>query len=421
MSTTVATTMATPMSSTKFTVEQVAEINDQVQKSIGPALTEALKPLTEKQANLMQEMLDAHDRTEKREKPDAEKGLMFARHARAMALGKGDPERAKFEVKRFWGDDDPVLKGLDGTIRLKSLQAGVPASAGNIVIPEWSREWIELLRNSTVIASICRTLPMTSGTMTMRKQTAAGVAYYVGEGVNITKSEQAVGLFTLSQKKLAALTPVSNDLLRFSGSEADAFVRDDLLLVAAIRKDLALLRGDGTEYTPRGIENQIDASHKFNQTAATLAGYDGDLSRAVRQLQEANIPLTTGNGYWIMAPRTAWGLYKLAAGTDTGVRPYRTAVENGTLLGYKVLVTNQVPINLSGTQSKVYFVHGPSCILASTLNVQVDIFNGGAYHDGVAVVSGISTDETVVRVIEEHDFGMRYDRAGSQIDAVTLS
>lgn len=403
--------------------ELAALMTEEIQKQVGPALTEALKPLTEKQTTAMQEMLAAHDREQrdKAQKPAAEKGLLFARHARAMALGKGDPERAKFEVKRHWGDDDPVIKGLDGTLKLKSLQAGVAASGGNIVIPEWSREWVELLRNSTVVAGICRTLPMMTGSLTMRKQTSAGTAYYVGEGLNITMSQQGTGTFSLSHKKLAALTPVSNDLLRFAGSEADAFVRDDLLLVAAIRKDLALLRGDGTEYTPRGIENQIDASHKFNQTAATLAGYDADLARMVRQLEEANIPLTEQNGFWIMAPRTKWGLYKLAAGTDTGFRPYDTVVKNGKLLGYTALTTNQVPITLSTNQSKVYFVHGPSLLLGSSLNIQVDVFNGGAYHDGSAVVSGISTDETIVRVLEEHDFAMRYDKAGSQLDAVTLS
>lgn len=403
--------------------DQDAELTARVEKILGPALVEGLKPFTEKQASAMDELMVkmAAQRVNAPPKPDSEKGLMFARQARAMALGKGDPERAKFEVKRAWGESDPVLKGLDETIRIKNLSVSSAESAGNIVIPEYSQEWIDLLRNRAVVRSFARTMPMGRGAITMRKQLSAGTAYYVGEAQNITKSDQTVGKFTLSYKKLAALTVVSNDLLRQAGPEADRFVRDDLLAIAALREDLAFLRGDGTEYTPRGILNWTDATHKSNQTATTLAGYDADLALMIRSLEQANIPLTEQNGVFIGAPRTKWGLYKLAAGTDTGVRPYRTWVENGRLMGYRALTTNQVPITVGGSSSELYFVHADSCIIGDSMNVQLDVFNNGAYHDGSVVVSGISTDETVIRLLSEHDFGMRYDKAAYVLQAVTVS
>lgn len=429
-------TQTPPQGDVKLSKAQLdALFTEMAEKTLGPKLTEALKPLNEKQTSLMAEMLEIQKRHEARTKPEEEKGLMFARQARAMFLGKGDPERAIFEVKRQWGQDDPVLKGLEGTIKLKNLAAGNAGAAGNIVIPEWSREWIELLRNQTVVRGLkgIRTFPMPVGAITMRKQSVAGVAYYVGEALNITKSDQAVALLNMVYKKLAALTVVSNDLLRFAGTEADAFVRDDLLLVSAIREDLAFLFGDGTAGTPSGMWTFTAAANKFASAGTTLANQQSDMAQLIRKLQEGNVPLTSENGYWIMAPRTYWGIYNLTA--TTGNYVFREEMSSrdanapqGRLLGYPIRVTNQVPINLgaagigtSGAASLLMFVHAPTCLIGDSLNVQVDVFQNGAYYDGNVVVSGISTDETVIRVLREHDFALRHDVGVSIVRNETIS
>lgn len=404
-----------------------ALLTEMAEKALGPKLTEALKPLSEKQQSLMSEMLEIQKRQEQRTKPDSEKGLMFARFARALFLGKGDMEQAAFEVKKYWGADDPVLKGLDGSMKLKNLAAGNAAAAGNIVIPEWSREWIELLRNQTIIRGLpgIRTFPMPVGAITMRKQSIAGVAYYVGEAANITKSDQNVNLLNMVYKKLAALTVVSNDLLRFAGPEADAFVRDDLLLVSAIREDLAFLLGDGTVGTPVGIFNFSAAANKFASAGTTLANQQADLAKSIRKLQEGNVPLTLENGFFLMAPRTYWGLFNLVS--TTGNYIFRDELSRGRLLGYPIRVSNQIPINVgatgtgSGAASMLLFVHSPSCLIGDSLNVQVDVFYNGAYYDGSAVVSGISTDETVIRVLREHDFALRHDVGASVVLNETIS
>jgi hypothetical protein len=53
--------------------------------------------------------------------------------------------------------------------------------------------------------------------------------------------------------------------------------------------------------------------------------------------------------------------------------------------------------------------------------VQVDVFPGGAYQDGSVVVSGISNDETPIRIIKEMDFNMRYQEAAAVHTGVTIS
>lgn len=415
------TAPAAPVNITKAELD--ALVTQAAEKALGDKLTEGLKPLTEKQQGLMAEMLEIQKRGEQREKKPEEKGLMFARQARAMYLGKGDPERAIFEVKRTWGSEDPVLKGLEGTMKLKNLTAGNAAAAGNIIIPEWSREWIELLRNQTVIRGLTgiRTMPMPVGALGIRKQTAAGTAYYVGEAINITKSDQATSTLQMVWKKLAALTVISNDLLRFAGPEADAFVRDDLLLVSALREDLAFLQGDGQSNTPVGLLNWMAAGNKFASAGTSLANTQADLAKLIRKLQEGNVPLTPDNGYFIMSPRTFWGIYNLI--TTTGDYVFAEEMRRNRLMGYQFRVTNQVPNtgssagipDGSGAASFLQFVHAPSCVIGESLNVQVDFFQNGTYYDGSVVVSGISTDESVLRVLREHDFALRHD-VGAAVD-----
>lgn len=426
-------TQVPPTTASTFPFTSKAEldlfITETVSKAMGPALTDAFAPLSAKQKSAMDEMLDISKRQEQRSKPNSEKGLMFARHARAMFLGSNDVERAIFEVKRQWGADDPVLRGLEGSLKLKGLTAGNASAAGNIVIPEWSREFIELLRNQTVVRGLpgIRTLPMPAGALGIRKQTGAGTAYYVGEALNITASTQAVGTLQMIWRKLAAMTVLSNDLLRFAGPEADAFVRDDLLLISALREDLAFLLGDGTANTPVGILNWTAAASKFLTAGTSLANTQADLAKLIRKLQEGNVPLTPDNGVFIMAPRTYWGIYNLT--TTTGDYVFAPEMRTGRLMGYQFRVSNQIPItanvnglpDASGATSYIFFVHTPSLVIGESLNVQVDFFQNGTYYDGAAVVSGISTDESVLRVLREHDFVLRHD-VGAAIDyGVTIA
>ena len=51
----------------------------------------------------------------------------------------------------------------------------------------------------------------------------------------------------LVARKLTAMVPVSNDLIRRSPIGVEEIVRDDLVQTIARREDLAFLRGDGAD------------------------------------------------------------------------------------------------------------------------------------------------------------------------------
>jgi HK97 family phage major capsid protein len=407
---------------------EAAAMAEVIQKGIreyaAPAIAEALKPYLEKGAKF-QEIAEGITKLEsdKKQLNPEQKKNGFARFVRALALGKGNRDRSLYEAKQHWGDGDYVVESLK-----KALTAADPAGAGRLIPAEYSAEFVELLRGRTVVRRLARTLPMPAGNLSMRKQTAAGTAYYVGESSNVTSSQQTVGDINFSFKKLVALTPVSNSLLRMAAPEADAFVREDLLQIMALREDAAFLTDDGTSNTPVGIFNQIDAANIFADAGTTFAQQIGDYTKAIKLVEEANVPVDDENGHWILAPRVFWGIYKTAGATEDATLPFAPGfnLPEPRLLGYRVHKSTQAKkitnagADLAATADRIYFVHAPSLIIADSLDLKVDSFDGAAYYDGSNVVSGVSRDETVIRVISEHDFAMRYGLAGSVITGVSV-
>ena len=180
------------------------------------------------------------------------KGLTVGGICRMLGAARGSVRDALDISGKLYGDQHPVTK---------ALVAGVGGSGGYIIPPEYINEIIELLRAKAVVRkSNPRTMPMPRGTMTLPAQTAAATATYSGEATKIAVSQQKVGQIIASYKKLTALVPISNDLMRYADPAADAFVRDDLVKVVALREDLAFITGDGTANTPRGFLSRSKAA-----------------------------------------------------------------------------------------------------------------------------------------------------------------
>jgi len=340
-----------------------------------------------------------------------EKGVMAARYLRLLAAGKGDPERAA-KIAKSWGDDHMA----------KSLNESVFSAGGALVPEEYMNELIPLLRAKTVVRSLGATsIPMNRGSLTMPFQDTASTASYIGELQSIPASQQSYGQLTLSAKKLVNLVPISNDLLSDSSFSVDSLVRNDIVRTMSLREDIAFIRDTGAGNTPKGMRNWAPAANVFARTAAggpglaTLNEITDDLFNAMLLLENNNIPLDTAG--WIMTPRTKSGLMRIR--DVNGQFVYRDEMLRGNLLGFRYETTTQIPTNLGGpgNQTEVYFASFGSLIIAESSSLQVSVYEGGAFNDGAGVVSGISTDQTVIRAIARHDFGAR--QRGNEIAVIT--
>ena len=365
------------------------------------------------------------------------RGLTVAGVARMLGAGRGSVREAMDIASKMYGEGHPVTK---------ALVAGIGGSGGFIVPPEYINEIIELLRPMAVVRSANpRTMPMPRGTMTLPAQTSAATASYSGETSKIATSQQTLGQIIASYKKLTALVPVSNDLMRYADPAADAFVRDDLVKVIALREDLAFLLGDGTSFTPRGftsfaneyaLQNGGVAGNYLtgaNSTAGsggnfitstgayTLATVAAELGGAINKLDTANVP--DNRRVWFMHPRSYNYLNNVQ--NSLGLYVYRDELSKGTLLGYPFKKSTQINVNwydATGTNtdcSLVALVEMTDALLLDSMTLELFVSREGSYTDGSGTqVNVVQQDQTLIRAIAEHDFQMRHSAAVSIIQFV---
>jgi hypothetical protein len=89
---------------------------------------------------------------------------------------------------------------------------------------------------------------------------------------------------------------------------------------------------------------------------------------------------------------------------------YKDEVARGMLEGFPIYTSQQIPTNLgTGNGSEFYLVDMADTVIADTLNVMVDASDVAAYYgtDG-KIVSTFQRDQSLFRVISEHDFNMRH-------------
>lgn len=333
-----------------------------------------------------------------------QKGIAAARMVRALAASRGDLTRAKHFVQKVYNDDlgDEIQKALISS----DLEAG-----GALIVPEYASEIIELLRARTVVrAAGARTLPMNSGTLSIRKHTAGSSAGYVGESRNISTTQPETGQIELTSKKLAAIVPISNDLLSFtSGPSADEFVRDDLVMEMSTREDRAFLRDDGTQHTPKGLRYWAATANITGTNGTTNDQIEQDFKDLVDALESSNVRLL--RPAWFMHPSRKNHLAILRHSGGGNLLFPNLSGASPNIWGYPVFTTTSVPNNLGGgsNETEVIFADMVDAIIGEVDgSLQIVVDASATYVDGGELQSAFSRDETLIRAITRHDFGVRH-------------
>ena len=343
------------------------------------------------------------------EKP--EPGAIVGRIAVAIAATGGNDQRAMANhAAGIWGDQTGEI--------VANMEQSTSNKGGYLVDTAYSRDFITLLRPRVVIRRLgARSVPMPDGNLTMRKQTGSTTASYVGERVAAPTTDLTVGQVTMSAKTLRALVPITNQLIRRASWGADTLVRDDLVTSAAIKEDQQFLRGTGSSTAPTGLRNLIAGGNVIAMTAnPSLQTVRNDLGRLRLKVINANTPMSKC-GY-IMSPRTAEFLENLLDGNGNKAFP---EIADGRIGIYPYATTTSVPDNLgSGTnESEIYFGDFDQFLIGDTYQVTLAASTEAAYDDGGTMRSAFSNDETVIRLIEEHDTQLRYDTAFAVLTGVT--
>jgi HK97 family phage major capsid protein len=342
-----------------------------------------------------------------------EPGQGFTNCIRAIGVG-GKDRRLAAQFAEETLHDGEVARALSSSV----------GTAGGFAVPtQLATEFIEFLRPASVIRSLGpRVLPMTNGNLSLPKITGGAVASYLGENQPIASTQQTMGQVKLVAKKLAAIVPISNDLIRFANPQTDATIRQDLVLAVAQCEDLNFISGPGTQYSPKGMKNWVVAANSFSASGTVdIPHITSDLGTAIANLLAANVNVTLESGAWIFNPFTFVFLKTLRNPTTGQFAFPEMQGPMPSLLGYRAKYTSQISHALySGTQSEWYFVNMSDAVIGESANLVLDVSSEASYIDATSgqLVSAYAQDQTLIRVIEENDFAMRYDQSLSLAEAV---
>lgn len=354
-------------------------------------------------------LIERAERVSNRKDSGDDVGLRFGRTLLCLA-NSGMNQNAALDV---WKKQYPADKGVE-----KALSASDFSAGGALLQTEFATEVIEFLRPASVVmASEPRIVEMNMGSLEIPKINQGSVASYVGENQVGGITEPSFGNLVLVRKKLKAEIPVSNDVLRFAAVNADQIIRDDAVSSMTTRQDAAFIRDDGTAFTPKGLRFQVPSVNVIASAGTnTLVDIEAELGNAELALRDKDIMMTRPG--WLLSPRIERRLRTIRTGVNENYA-FRDEMATGFLNGKPFKVTTQIPEDLgAGTESEVYLVDFAEVVVGESQDLVVEASSVAAYNDGTAIRSAFSRDQTVIKIMMQHDIGMRHDFAIAVITGV---
>lgn len=326
------------------------------------------------------------------------------------------------------GERDKAAQFLDGAghSAVAGELSGAEETTGGVLIPRAQSEAIvALLRPRVAVRALgAQSVPMPAGELREARQTGGANASYVGEGSAPGVSAPEFEAVDKSFKKLSALVPISNSLLRHATPAMGALARNDLLLTMQLREDLAFMRGPGG-LEPKGLTKWVLDDMWLATVGTEAAAVDAVLRGCVSRVEDSDIPMVSPG--WIMRASAKNFLASLKNAMGAPIYP-TLSDPKPTLMGWPVATTSQAPNNLAldrageaiagldGTE--VVFADFAEVFIGETMAITLGGSTDAAYQDAEGVWrSAYSEDKTLLRAVAEHDMAPRHERAVAGFNA----
>jgi len=273
-------------------------------------------------------------------------GQGFAQYVKVLAQAKGNLMQAEQIAKSQYPDN----------ARLQNVMKAAVAS-GTTTDPTWASplvdytdftgDFINFLRPQTIIGRFgqngipaMRSVPFN---VKIRTQTSGGAANWVGEGSPKPLTKFDFDVIELRWAKLAAISVLTDELVRMSTPSAELLVRDSLAEAIIATMDVDFVnpaKAAVLNVSPASITNGLVA------TPASGTDYDAfkvDAKAMMGKFIAANIPLS--DGVWIMQSTQALAFSLMQNALGQPEFP-GMSMNGGTLLGLPVIVSQHVPVGL---------------------------------------------------------------------------
>lgn len=291
-----------------------------------------------------------------------EKGIAFARFAKALAAANGSRSEALEIAKKQYPLDAKLHHVLKAAVGAGTTTD--PKWAGSLVeYQEYANDFVEFLRPQTIIGRFGQgTIPalrQVPFNIRIPAQTSGGSANWVGQGKAKPLTKFDFESITFGFSKVAAIAVLTDELIRFSNPAADALVRNALAEAVIARLDTDFInpaKAEVTGVSPASITNGISG-------IPSTGDPDADAEAAFGQFVAANLQPT--GGVWIMSSTNALALSMKKNALGQKMYPEMTLL-GGTFQGLPAIVSQYAGTNLT-------LLNAPDIYLADDGGVAVDM------------------------------------------------
>ena len=291
-----------------------------------------------------------------------EKGIAFARFAKALAAANGSRSEALEIARKQYPDDAKLHHVLKAAVGAGTTTD--PQWAGALVeYQEYANDFVEFLRPQTIIGRFGQggipALRQVPFNIRIPAQTSGGSASWVGQGKAKPLTKFDFESITFSFAKVSAIAVLTDELIRFSNPAADALVRNALAEAVIARPDTDFInpaKAEVANVSPASITNGIVA-------VPSTGDPDADAEAAFAQFVSNNLQPT--GGVWIMSSTNALALSMKKNALGQKMYPEMTLL-GGTFRGLPAIVSQYAGSNLT-------LLNAPDIYLADDGGVAVDM------------------------------------------------
>ncbi len=232
------------------------------------------------------------------------------------------------------------IKPLSGINNAGPVWEGSDGSGGYLTGIETLREIVNPARPATVcFPAGAQMLQLNESETVLIEQLTDPEAHWTPELGRVPGSGMTFGRIVLRPKKLAALVPISIEMME-DALNAPEMIQKALIQAFAIAIDQAVLSGSGVGEQPKGIRNH--AGVNTHTIVGAPAGDYSDLETALEKIRLANYVGEDSALSWIRHPRDASQYNRLQ---DTLMQPLQPTPGAAALRKFQ---TTSLPINLGG-------------------------------------------------------------------------
>jgi HK97 family phage major capsid protein len=159
---------------------------------------------------------------------------------------------------------------------VRAMSGGSLSSGGATVPQEFASEFIFLAEQYGVARKSMRRWVMSTDQLMIPRRDGGPTAYFIGEGTEITASDQSWGQIGLHAKTLATLIRVGNNLLEDNVVNLGSVLAQDVALAFATKEDTVAFTGAGDSSSGgiTGIKTKLDAASTFKSYVTATTGHN---------------------------------------------------------------------------------------------------------------------------------------------------